>query len=125
MATRFRFRSKLQNTKLRMLEAGQWAAGNTSVFVQSSAKAINAGLGSLSARNAAVDLAHAGEDYLCSDYKCLFLDSIAASCDVAGAICSFIPGSGKAFGIVTSTSCFCRTLRNKCKEIEGGLLGCK
>jgi len=125
MATRFKFRKKLQNTKLRMLEAGQWAAGNTSVFMESAAKGVNAGLASLSARNAAIDLVHAGEDYFCSDYKCLVLDSIATGCYVAGAICAFLPSSGKVFGVVTSTSCFCRTLRNKCKEVEGGLFGCK
>ena len=51
-----------------------WKPANGSVFMQSSAKAINAGLGSLSARNAAVDLAHD----ICSDYTCLFLDSVVA-----------------------------------------------
>jgi hypothetical protein len=38
-----------------------------------------------SARTAAIDLAHAAEDYGygCSDYKCLALDGVAAGCKMA------------------------------------------
>jgi len=65
---------------------------------------------------------------ICSDYKCLTLDCIAAGCDLAATGVSFLPKTNVtviAFAGCTATSKFSRTLRNKCKEVEGGLFGCK
>ena len=85
---------------------------------------VRTGASSISARNAAVDITHAIEDYACSDYKCLILETAATACDITGAVAAFIPGNitKKVFGVTTSVSCFCRTLRNKCKETNA--LGC-
>lgn len=69
-------------------------------------------------RTAALDLAHAAEDYRRSDYKCLTLDCIAAGFDI---VVSFLPKNNQT--IVAFVGCiiafkFSRTLRNKCKTIE-------
>lgn len=76
-----------------MFEAGQWAAGNASVFFKTGSKAINAYVGSFSAQNGALDIVHAIaiEDYTCSDYTCFCLDTVAAVCNGVGAIASFPP----------------------------------
>ena len=81
-----------------------------------------------SARTAAIDIAHVAEDYACSDSKCLTLNCIAGCCDLAAAVVAFLPktnGTGAAFAGCTATSKFSQTLRNKCKEMENGLLGRK
>jgi hypothetical protein len=62
-----RVTKRLKKTRLKMFQAGEWAAGNASVFFEAGAKTLNAAGGSLSARNAAVDIAHAAEDCICSD----------------------------------------------------------
>jgi hypothetical protein len=74
--------------------------------------------GSVLAKNAAVDITHAVEDYACSDYKCLVLEAAAIICDLTGAVTVFIPGNAtkKVFGITTTASFFCRTLWKKCKK---------
>ena len=121
----FKIRKKLSSTKLNMLEASKWAAGKSSVLMQKAAQTIeittSTGDACLSGRNAAVDIAHAL--YACKDYPCMTLDGIAATCDGVAAVVAFIPGCSKIFAITTASSCFCRTLRNKCKEAKG-LLGC-
>ena len=107
------------------MDGGKWVAGNTSVVMELISTAIKTTGSSVTARNAAVDIAHAAEDYACSDYKCLMLDVAAAVCDLTGAVTAFVP-DGKAktvFGVATSTSYFCITLRNKCKD--GNVFGCK
>ena len=123
----FKIRKKLPSTKLKMFEASKWAAGNSSVLIQQAAQAIDittsTSAACLSARNGAVDIAHALEDYACKDYPCMTLDGIAATCDGVAAVVAFIPGCSKIFAITTASSCFCRTLRNKCKEAKG-LLRC-
>ena len=123
----FKIRKRLSSTKLKMLEASKWAAGNSSVLMQKLAQTVDiaatTGAASISTRNAAVDVAHALEDYACKDYPCMTLDGIAATCDGVAAVVSFIPGCTKIFAITTASSCFCRTLRNKCKEAKG-LVGC-
>jgi hypothetical protein len=123
-----KFRQKLQSTKLKMLESGRWVTGNSSALMQTVSKTVDVstttGAASFSARNAAIDIAHAAEDYACSDYTCLALDSMATGCDVVAGACAFIPGSTKIFAVTTSVSCFCRTLRNKCKSMKGGIFGC-
>jgi len=57
---------------------------------------------------------HAAEDYLCKDYKCFALDTVATNILI----------NIKVFVAFTSVSCFCRTLKNKYKEVEGGLFKC-
>ena len=54
----------------------------------------------------------------------MILDTAATACDMTGAVAAFIPGNmtKKVFGIATSASCFCRTLRNKCKKTNA--FGC-
>jgi hypothetical protein len=81
-----------------------------------------------SAQTAAVDVANALEDYACSDYKCLTLDCVASCCDLAAAGIAFLPktnSTGAIFAGCTAISKFSRTLRNRCKQMEGSLLGCK
>jgi hypothetical protein len=106
------------------METSKWAVGNVSALADLLSTGVRTGASSISARNAAVDLTHAVEDYACSDYKCLILDTAATACDITGAVVAFIPGNAtkKVFGITTSVSCFCRTLRNKCKETNA--FGC-
>ena len=85
-------------------------------------------LGFISVITAATDIAHAVEDYACKDYRCLTLDCIASGFDVIAVGVSFLPKSKTttaAFAGCTAVSKFSRTLRDKCKEIEGGLFGCK
>jgi hypothetical protein len=119
-----RTRDRVKKTQLYLLENSKWAAGNSSVVLELLGTGIRTGASSLSARNAAVDITHGIEDYVCSDYKCLLLDTAATACDITGAVAAFIPGNmtKKVFGITTSVSYFCRTLRNKCKETNA--LGC-
>lgn len=113
-----RTKDEVKKTRLYLLEGSKWAAGNASALIELLCIGVRAGAGSLSARNAAVDITNAIEDYVCSDYRCLVLDTTATACDITGAFASFIPGTmtKKVFGVTTSVSCFCRTLRNKCKE---------
>lgn len=98
------------------MESGKWAAGNASAFMDLLGTGVRIAGSSLNAKNAAVYITHAVEDYACSDYKCLVLDTVATACDVTGAVVAFIPGNmtKKVYGVTTSASCFCRTLRNKC-----------
>ena len=109
---------RVKKTRLYVIESGKWAAGNASALMELLSTGVRTGASSISARNAAVDITHAVEDYSCSDYKCLILDTAATVCDITGAVAAFIPGAmtKKVFGVTTSVSCFCRTLRNKCKE---------
>lgn len=119
-----RTRDRVKKTQLYLLESGKWAAANSSVLLDLLCTGVRTGASSLSARNAAVDITNGIQDYACSDYKCLLLDTTATACDIAGAVAAFIPGNmpKKVFGGATSVSCFCRTLRNKCKETNA--LGC-
>ncbi len=67
---------------------------------------------------AAVYLANALENYVCSNYKCLTLDCVASCCDLAATGIAFLPKNnvtGAAFVKCTATSKFSRTLRNRCK----------
>jgi hypothetical protein len=117
--------NRLKKTQLYLLETGKWAAGNSRALMELLSTGVRTTAGSLSARNAAVDITHGIEDYLCSDYKCLVLDSMATICDITGAVTCFIPGGNmtkRIFGVSTSASCFCRTLPNKCKKTN--VLGC-
>jgi len=116
--------NRAKKTRLYLMENGVWAAGNISAFLDLLSTGVRTAGGSVSARNAAVDLTHGVEDFYCSDYKCLILDTAAAACDVTGGVVAFIPGNAtkKIFGITTAVSCFCRTLRNKCKETN--VFGC-
>jgi hypothetical protein len=132
MATKFNLRQRLSTTKLKVFEKGELVMGNSSVLMEKITQFLDAGMttgGSVySGRTAAVDVAHAAEDFGCSDYKCLTLDCIAAGCDIAATGVSFLPKNDKTVAIFagcTTVSKFSRTLRNKCKEIEGGLFGCQ
>ena len=129
---RLRLRDRLNKTKLKAFDKVSWVAGNSSDLMQKIGQCIDIGTttagSAYSARSAALDVAHALEDYACSDYKCLTLDCIASCCDIAAAGIAFLPKTnvtGAAFAGCTATSKFSRTLRNKCKEMEGGLFGCK
>ena len=117
--------NRVKKTRLHLMESGTWAAGNASALMELLSTGVRTAAGSLSARNAAVDVTHAVEDFACSDYKCLVLDTTATICDIVGGVSAFLPGNAtkKIFGIATSSSCFCRTLRNKCKETN--VFGCK
>jgi hypothetical protein len=116
--------NRARETRLYVMETSKWAAGNASTLVELLSTGVRTAASSVSARNAAVDITHAVEDYACADYKCVLLDATATACDITGAVVSFIPGNTtkKVFGIATSASCFCRTLRNKCKETNA--FGC-
>nr|WPV72487.1 hypothetical protein orf101 [Navicula sp.]WPV72644.1 hypothetical protein orf101 [Navicula sp.] len=98
------------------METGKWASGNASALMDIIGTGVRTAGSSLNARNAAVDITHDVEDYACSDYKCLVLGTVATTCDLTGAVVAFISGqtTKKVFGVATSASCFCRTLRNKC-----------
>jgi hypothetical protein len=117
--------NRAKKTRLYVLETGKWAAGNASALMDLLSTGVRTAAGSVSARNAAVDITHGVEDYACSDYKCLMLDTAATACDLTATVVAFIPGNvtKSVFGITTSVSCFCRTLRNKCKETNA--FGCK
>jgi hypothetical protein len=106
------------------MDPAKWVAGNASALMELLSTGVRTAASSVSARNAAVDITNGAEDYACSDYKCLVLDTTAVACDITGAVAAFIPGNAtkKVFGIATSVSCFCRTLRNKCKETNA--FGC-
>ena len=132
MKSRFKIRKRLSSTKLKLYQKADWGAGNSSALMQKLTQFLDIGAttaGSFySARTAAIDVVHAAEDYACSDYKCFTLDCIAAGCDAAAATIAFFPKNnvtGLVFAGCTATSKFSRTLRNKCKELEGGLWGCK
>ena len=132
MKSRFKIREKLNSTQLKVRETAGWLAGNTTALMEKVTILLEVGAttaGSVySARTAAIDVAHALEDYACSDYKCLTLDCIASGRDLAATTIAFLPQSkatGAAFAGCTAASKFSRTLRNKCKEIKGGLFGCK
>jgi hypothetical protein len=117
-------RDRVKKTRLYVLQNGIWSLANTSVFIEILSTGVRTGASSLSARNAAVDVVHGLEDYACADYKCLLLDTVATACDLTAGVAAFVPGTmtKKVFGATTSVSCFCRTLRNKCKETN--VLGC-
>jgi hypothetical protein len=130
--SRFQIRKRLNKTKLKAFEKAGWVAGNSSGLMQKVVQFLDIGSttagSAYSARTAAIDVANALKDYACSDYKCLTLDCVASCCDFAAAGIAFLPKNnvtGAAFAGCTATSKFSRTLRNRCKEIEGGLLGCK
>ena len=130
--SRFRIRERLNKTKLRVFEKAGWTVGNSSVLMEKLSQLVDLGSttagSTYSARTAAIDISNALEDYVCSDYKCLTLDCIASCCDVVATGVSFLPKNNvtcMTFAGCTATSKFSRTLRNRCKEIEGGLLGCK
>ncbi len=130
--TKFEIRKRLNKTKLKAFEKASWVAGNSSELTQKIIQFLDIGSttagSAYSARTAAVDVANALEDYACSDYKCLTLDCVASCCDLAATGIAFLPKNnftGAAFAGCTATSKFSRTLRNRCKELEGGLLGCK
>lgn len=112
-------------TQLYVLETLKQAAGNTSALMELTTTSVRTSDSTVFTRNAAVDIAHAVENYACSDYKCLFLDTAATICDFTGAVSAFVPRNvtKKVFGVSTSASCFCRALRNKCKETNA--FGCK
>jgi hypothetical protein len=129
---RFRIRERLSKTKLKAFEKASWVAGNSSALMEKLGQFLDIGTttaGSVySARTAAMDVANALEDYACSDYKCLTLDCVSSCCDLAAVGIAFLPKNnvtGAAFAGCTATSKFSRTLRNRCKEMEGGLFGCK
>lgn len=117
-------RDQVKKTRLYLLNNGEWAIGNASSLINFLNTSLQTGASAVNARNAAVDIVHAVEDFACSDYKCFILDCVATTCDVTGSIVAFIPGNTtrKVFGAATSASYFCRTLRNKCKETN--VLGC-
>ena len=73
--------NRAKKTRLYVLEGGKWAAGNVSALVELLSTGVRTAASSVSARNAAVDITHGVEDYACSDYKCLILDTAAAVCD--------------------------------------------
>jgi hypothetical protein len=116
--------NRAKKTRLYLMETGEWTASNASALMDLLSTGVRTAAGSVSARNAAVDITHGVEDYACSDYKCLILDTAAVACDITSVVIAFIPGNAtkKVFGITTSVSCFCRTLRNKCKETNA--FGC-
>jgi hypothetical protein len=113
---------RVKKTRLYLMETG--AAGNASALIELLSTGVRTAAGSISARNAAVNITYAVEDYACSDYKCLILDTVPTACDITGAVAAFIPGNmtKKVFGVTTTGSCFCRTLRDECKKTNA--LGC-
>ena len=130
--TQFKIRERLNKTRLKAFEKTGWVAGNSSVIMQKIGQFLEIGSttagSAYSARTAAIDVANAIEDYACSDYKCFTLDCVASCCDLAATGIAFLPKNnvtGAAFAGCTATSKFSRTLRNRCKETEGGLFGCK
>lgn len=117
---------------MKAFEKAGWVAGNSSALMEKIGQFLDIGTttagSAYSAKTAAIDIANAVEDYTCSDYKCLMLDCVASCCDFAATGIAFLPKNnitGAAFAGCTATSKFSRTLRNKSKEMEGGLLGCK
>ena len=130
--TKLKFRKRLDKTRLKAFEKVGWVAGNSSALMQKISQFLDIGIttagSAYSARTAAIDIAHAVEDYACTDYKCLTLDCVASCCDLGATGIAFLPKNnitGTAFAACTATSKFSRTLRNKCKEMEGSLFGCK
>lgn len=127
-----KIRNRLNKTKMKVFEKTGWVAGNSSVLIEKmiqfmETSSTTAG-SAYSARTAAIDIANALEDYACSDYKCLTLDCVASCCDVVATGIAFLPKNnttGAAFAGCTAVSKFSRTLRNRCKEAEIGLFGCK
>jgi hypothetical protein len=133
MASRFKIRKRLSSTKLKVFsDKPGFFLGNSSVLMEKVSLFLDigatTGASSYSAKTAAIDLAHAVEDYACSDYRCLALDCLASGCDLAAVGISFLPKNqktGAAFAGCTAASKFSRTLRNRCKQLEKGLFGCK
>ena len=130
--TKFKIRKRLNKTRLKVYEKVGWVTGNSSVLMQKINQFLDIGSttagSAYSARTAAIDIGNALKDYACRDYKCLTLYCIASCCDLGATEIAFLPKNnitGAAFGVCTATSKFSRTLRNKCKEMEGGLFGCK
>ena len=130
--TQFKIRKRLNKTKLKAFEKAGWVASNSSDLMRKIGQFLDIGSttagSAYSARTAAIDVANAFQDYACSDYKCLTLDCVASCCDLAATGIAFLPKTnvtGAAFAGFTATSKFSRTLRNRCKETEGGLFGCK
>lgn len=128
----FRLRKRLNETRLKAFEKAGWAIGNSSALMEKIGEFMDivatTGGSSYSAKTAAIDITNAVEDYACSDYKCLTLDCVASCCDLTATGISFLPknkATGAAFAGCTAASRFSRTIRNKCKEIDGGLFGCK
>ena len=115
---------RVKKTRLYIIENGIWMTSNFSTFIELLSTGVRTAAGSISARNAAVNITYAVEDYACSDYKCLILDTVPTACDITGAVAAFIPGNmtKKVFGVTTTGSCFCRTLRDECKKTNA--LGC-
>jgi hypothetical protein len=81
MALTKRLLNRAKKTSLYMIENGKWVAGNASALMELLSTGVRTAASSVSARNAAVDITHGVEDYACSDYKCLILDTAAAACD--------------------------------------------
>lgn len=132
MPSRFIFRQGFNFVKLKLFEKTEWVAGNSSALMERLTQFIDASMttggSTYSAGRAAVDAAHALEDYSCGDYPCLSLDCIASGCDLVATVVSFLPKNKVTivtFAGCTATSQFSRTLRNECKKIQGGLFGCK
>ena len=130
--TRFKIRQRLSKTRLKAFEKAGWVAGNSSALMQKIGQFLDIGAttagSAYSAGTAAIDIANAVEDYACSDYKCLTLDCVASCCDFGATAIAFLPKNnitGAAFAACTATSKFSRTLRNKCKQIESGVFGCR
>lgn len=130
--SKFKIRKHFNKTRLKAFEKAGFVAENSSELMQKIGQFLDIGSttagSAYSARTAAIDIAHAVEDYACSDYRCLTLDCIATCCDVGATVIAFLPKNnitGVTFAACTATSKFSRTLRNKCKEMEGGLFGCK
>jgi hypothetical protein len=67
--------------------------GNSSVLMDLLSTGVQTVAGSIGARNAAVDITHGVEDYACSDYKCLILDTETAACDITSTVVAFILGN--------------------------------
>ena len=109
---------RLSRTKSKMFKATTWEVENSSVLMQKVAKNLDV-ISTTSADNAAFNIVYGTQDYACQGYKCLCLDTL--TCNSIATIASFIPGDTKVFAAL---SCFCRTLRNKCKEIEGVIFEC-
>ena len=127
-----KLKQRLNKTKLQAFEKAGWVTGNSSALMQKISQFLDIGAttagSAYSAKTAAISIGNAVENYACSDYKCLTLDCIASCCDLGATGIAFLPKNnvnGAAFAACTATSKFSRTLRDKCKQIEGGLFGCK
>lgn len=86
-------RDRVKKTRLYITENGIWVASNVSTFIELLSTGVRTGASSISARNAAIDITHAMEEYACSDYKCFILDTAATACDITVAVVAFVPGN--------------------------------